>query len=205
VEKLVTHYSKASHWKTLSQLYTMQDKPAQALSALETCYLMGGLTSEKDLLNLSYMLIDAEAPYKAAKVVQKGIYTDKVVEPTAKNLKYLADVLRAAREDEKSLAEYEKAAQKSTDGDLILGLAEMYFQNDKFKEASKWAKEAVAKGASRSDRANMTVGQAELELKNFDSAISYFAKAAKDSRSAKIANQWISHAEKQKKLAEAAN
>lgn len=201
VQKLAVAYPKASHWKTLSQLYSVQDRSKEALSALEACYLMGGLTTEKDLLNLSYLMVDAEAPYKAAKVVSKGIYTDKIIEPTAKNLKFLADVYRAAREDKKSLAEYEKAAQKSTDGDLILGLAEMYMANDNFKEASRWAKDAIAKGTRRADRANMTIGQAELELKNYETALNYFKKAAGDERSKRIAQQWITHTERQIRLA----
>lgn len=206
VQKLAVAYPKASHWKTLSQLYSVQDKPKEGLAALEACYLMGGLTTERDLMNLAYMLVDGEAPYKAAKVVSKGIYTDKVIEPTAKNLKFLADVYRAAREDKESLAEYEKAAQKSTDGDLILGLAEMYMANDNYKEASKWAKDSIAKGTKRTDRANMTIGQAELELKNYESALTYFKRAASDERSARVATQWIRHTERQIQLAaQAAN
>lgn len=201
VDKLITNYSKASYWKTLSQLYGILEKPKERLAALEACYLMDGLTGERDLTTLAALFWEAEAPYKAAKVMQKGIYTDKLIEPTAKNLKFLADVLRAAREDKKSLVEYEKAAQKSTDGDLIQGLAEMYMLNDRFSEASKWAKEALAKNVKRADRANMTVGQAEYELKHFDTAISYFAKAAKDDRSKKYANQWIAAAEREKKKA----
>lgn len=204
VQKLAVAYPKASHWKTLSQLYSVQDKPKEALAALEACYLMGGLTTEKDLMNLAYMFVDGEAPYKAAKVVNKGMYTDKIIEPTAKNLKFLADVYRAAREDKESLAEYEKAAQKSTDGDLILGLAEMYMANDNYKDASRWAKDAIAKGTKRADRANMTIGQAELELKNYDSALNYFKKAAADERSARIARQWITHTERQIQLAKQA-
>ncbi len=204
VQKLAVAYPKASYWKTLSQLYSVQDKPKEALAAFEACYLMGGLTTEKDLMNLAYMLVDGEAPYKAAKVVHKGIYTDKIIEPTAKNLKFLADVYRAAREDKESLAEYEKAAQKSTDGDLILGLAEMYMANDNYKDASKWAKDAIAKGTKRADRANMTIGQAELELKNYESALNYFKKAAADERSARVARQWITHTERQIVLAKQA-
>jgi tetratricopeptide (TPR) repeat protein len=204
VEKLIQHYSKASYWKTLSQLYGILEKPSDRVAALEACYLMGGLTNEKDLTSLAALFWEMEAPYKAAKVMEKGIYTDKLIEPTAKNLKFLADVLRAARDDKKSLVEYEKAAQKSTDGDLILGLAEMYMLNDKYKDASKWAKEAIAKSVKRADRANMTVGQAEYELKNYDAAITYFQRAAKDERSAKFANQWIAAAEREKKKAEIA-
>lgn len=204
IEKLITHYSKPSYWKTLSQLYGMMDQPKQRLAALEACYMMGGLEGEKDLTTLAALFWEQEAPYKAAKVMEKGIYTDKTIEANAKNLKFLADVLRNARDDKKSLAEYEKAAQKSTDGDLILGLAEMYMLNDKHKEAVKWAKEAISKGVKRADRANMTIGQAEYEMKNYDSAITYFERAAKDERSKRFADQWKRAAENQKKIAEIA-
>jgi tetratricopeptide (TPR) repeat protein len=204
IEKLITHYSKATYWKTLSQLYGIMEQPKERVSALEACYLMGGLDTERDLTTLAALFWEMEAPYKAAKVMEKGIYTDKTIEPNAKNLKFLADVLRAARDDKKSLVEYEKAAQKSTDGELILGLAEMYMLNDKYKEASKWAKDALAKGVKRADRANMTVGQAEFEMKNFETAISYFAKAAKDERSSRYANQWIAAAQREQKKAEIA-
>jgi tetratricopeptide (TPR) repeat protein len=204
VEKLITHYSKPSYWKVLSQLYGIMEQPKQRVAALEACYLMGGLDNERDLTTLSALFWEMEAPHKAAKVMEKGIYTDKTIEPNAKNLKFLADVLRAARDDKKSLVEYEKAAQKSTDGELILGLAEMYMLNDKYKEASKWAKDALAKGVKRADRANMTAGQAEFEMKNFETAISYFSKAAKDERSAKYANQWIAAAQREQKKAEIA-
>lgn len=204
VEKLIDHYSKPSYWKVLSQLYGIMEQPKERVAALEACYMMGGLDNEKDITTLAALLWEMEAPYKAAKIMEKGIYTDKIIEPNAKNLKFLADVLRASREDKKSLVEYEKAAQKSTDGELILGLAEMYMLNDKYSEASKWGKEALAKNVKRADRANMTVGQAEFEMKHFDTAISYFAKAAKDERSAKYANQWIAAAEREKKKAEIA-
>lgn len=204
IEKLITHYSKPSYWKTLSQLYGMMDQPKERLAALEACYMMGGLDSEKDLTTLAALFWELEAPYKAAKVMEKGIYTDKTIEANAKNLKFLADVLRNSREDQKALAEYEKAAQKSTDGELILGLAEMYMLNDKYKEAVKWAKEAINKGVKRADRANMTIGQAEFEMKNYDSAITYFERAAKDERSKRFAEQWKRAAENQKKIAEIA-
>jgi tetratricopeptide (TPR) repeat protein len=161
--------------------------------------LMGGLTSEKDLLNLSYLYLDAETPYKAVKVLRKGIYTDKAIEPTAKNLKLLADSLRLSQDAKDSLVEYEKAAQKSQDGELIIGLAGAYLANDKFKEASKWGRDALSKsGIKRVDQANFVVAQAEFELKHFDEAIKYFKAAGKDARSTKTANQWIAFAEREK-------
>lgn len=201
LEKLITHYSKAQYWKQLSQVYRVMDRNKDSLSALETCYLMGGLTTERDLVNLAYAFFEAEVPYKAAKVLNKAIYTDKAVEPSAKNLKLLADAHRLAQNAKASLAEYQKAAEKSKDGELIIGLSQAYLANGEFAQASKWGKAALrAGGLKRPDQANLTVAQAEFELKNFDEAIKFFNEAAKDSRSEKAGRQWAAYAaaEKQK-------
>lgn len=202
LEKLIRHYPKAQYWKQLSQVYRMLNREKEALAALEVCYQMGGLTTERDLVNLSYMYLEAEVPYKAVKVLRKGIYTDKSIEPTAKNLKTLADSLRLSQDVKDSIAEYEKAAQKSTDGELIIGLAQSYLATDNFKNASKWARQALrAGGLKRVDSANLVVAAAELELKNYDEAIKFFEEAAKDARSKDLANRYISHAKSEKERA----
>lgn len=199
LEKLIKHYPKTQYWKQLSQVYYVVDRPKDSLYAFEACYLMGGLTTEKDLIRLASMYLEAEVPYKAAKVLKKGIYTDKIVDPTAKNLKLLADSLRLAQNAKESLAEYEKAATKSTDGDLIIGLAQAYLATDKFKDASKWGRQALKAGKlKRVDHANLTVAQAEFELKNFEEAIKFFKEAGKDARSSKVAAQWVSYSQKEK-------
>lgn len=204
LEKLIKHYPKAQYWKQLSQVYYVVERPKDSLNALETCYLMGGLTTDKDIIRLASMFLEAEVPYKAAKVLKKGIYTDKIVEPNAKNLKLLADSLRLAQNAKESLVEYEKAAEKSTDGDLIIGLAQAYLATDKFKEASKWGRQALKAGKlKRVDHANLTVAQAEFELKNFDEAVKFFKEAGKDARSSKVAIQWVTFSEKEKARLEA--
>tara|TARA_R100000656_G_scaffold116990_2_gene90239 strand:+ start:91 stop:1464 length:1374 start_codon:yes stop_codon:yes gene_type:complete len=204
LEKLIKHYPKAQYWKQLSQVYYVVDRPKDSLYAFETCYLMGGLTSEKDIIRLASMYLEAEVPYKAAKALKKGIYTDKIVEPTAKNLKLLADSLRLAQNAKESLVEYEKAATKSTDGDLIIGLAQAYLATDKFKDASKWGRQALKAGKlKRVDHANLTVAQAEFELKNFEEAIKFFKEAGKDARSSKVAAQWVDYSQREKARLEA--
>jgi tetratricopeptide (TPR) repeat protein len=204
LEKLIKHYPKAQYWKQLSSVYYVVERPKDSLYAFETCYLMGGLTTEKDIIRLASMFLEEEVPYKAAKVLRKSIYTDKIVEPTAKNLKLLADSLRLAQNSKESLTEYEKAAEKSTEGDLIIGLAQAYLATDKFKEASKWGRQALKAGKlKRVDHANLTVAQAEFELKNFDEAVKFFKEAGKDARSSKVAAQWVTYSEKEKARLEA--
>ncbi|ACE84861.1 tetratricopeptide repeat protein [Cellvibrio japonicus] len=205
LEKLIKHYPKAQYWRQASQVYRMMNREKDALAAMEACYLLNGLESEKDLLNLAYMFLEAEVPYKAAKVLNRGIYETKKVEPSAKNLKLLADSWRLAQNVRNSLTEYEKAAAKSTDGELIIGLAGAYLANDNYKDASKWGRDALRKGGiKRVDLANFTVAQAELEMKNYDEAIKFFKEAGKDARSSKVANQWATYAEKEKEKAELA-
>jgi len=208
LEKVVKYYSKPKYWKQLAQIYRVVGRDKDSLSAYEATYIMGGLDQEKDLLNLSYLFLDADVPYKAAKVLSKGIYETKIIDPTAKNLKLLADAYRWAQESKESLVEYEKAANKSTDGELLMGLASAYLAVDNFADAAKWGKEALAKGRSdikRLDLANFVVGQAELELKHYDSAVKFFNDASKDPRSAKTAQQWVIYAQKEKEKAAIGN
>lgn len=206
LEKLIKHYSKAQYWKQLSQVYRVLNRDKDALSAMETAYLMGGLESEKDLLNLAYGYLESETPYRAAKLINKGIYETKKIEPTVKNLKLLADAWRLSQNVKLSLAEFEKAAAKTTtDGELIIGLAGAYLANDKFSEASKWGRQALKIGGiKRPDQANFTVAQAELEMKRYDEAIKFFKEAGKDARSKKVSDQWVRFAEREKKVAELA-
>lgn len=205
VEKLVRHYPKASYWRQLSQFYAQLDVATKKLAALETTYLMGGLTVERDLIVLAQYFLEAEAPYKAAKVLDKGINKDKIIEPTAKNLELLANSWRAAADYKKSLVEMEKAAQKSENGDLLHTLATLYNSNDRFKDAIRVGNQALRKGnVKRPDQVHLTIGNAQVELGEYDSAVKSFKEAAKDSRSKKIADQWSAYAAREKQRIEAA-
>jgi tetratricopeptide (TPR) repeat protein len=206
LEKLIKYYPKPSYWKQLSQVYFVMERPKESLNAMDVSYIGGGLTTEKDVVRMATMFLSEDMPYQAAKVMKKGIYTDKVVEPTAKNLKLLADSLRVAQEAKESLVEYEKAAQKSSDdGEMMIGLAQTYLANDKYKEAAKWGRQALkAGGIKRVDLANVLVAQSEFELKNYDEAIRFFREAGKDARSTKMSEQWINFVNTEKTKAEMA-
>jgi tetratricopeptide (TPR) repeat protein len=158
---------------------------------------MGGLTAERDLISLASYYLEAEVPYKAAKVLDKGINKDKNIDPTAKNLELLANAWRFAAEYKKSLVEMERAAQKSEEGNLLHTLATLYNANDRYKDAVRVGKEALRKGKlKRVDQVHLVIGNAYLEMGEFDSAVKSFKDAAKDERSAKIANQWARYAER---------
>lgn len=203
LEKLVRHYPKVSYWRQLSQIYAILNREKDKLAALETTYLMGGLTEERDLIVLASYFLEAEVPYKAAKVLDRGINKDKSIDPTAKNLELLANSWRAAADYEKSLVEMEKAAQKSQDGDLLHTLTALYTANDRYKDAVRVGKQALGRTVKRRDQVHLAIGAAQLELGDFDEAVKSFKEAAKDERSKKLANQYATHAEREKMRIEA--
>lgn len=199
LKKLIGYYPKARYWKSLSHIYGELKRDQEALAALEICYQLGGLTKEKELLNLSYLLMEENAPYKAAKVLKKGIYVDRIIAPDSTNLILLAESLRLAKNSRESLVEYEKAAQNTRDPELILRLASAYYDNGKYKEASRAARNALkAPRLKRVDHANFVVGQAELAQNNFDEALKFFQAASKDPRSEASAKEWITYVEREK-------
>lgn len=208
VEKLVRHYPKVSYWRQLAQFYAQLNRANDKLAALETTYLMDGLTTERDLIVLAQYFLEADVPYKAAKVLDKGINKDKIIEPTARNLELLANCWRAAAEYKKSLVEMEKAAQKSENGNLLHTLATLYSANDRYKDAVRVGRQALTKGGlNRPDQVHLAIGSAHLELGEYDEAIKAFKESAKDARSKSVADQWANYAtrERQRIQALAAN
>lgn len=199
LEKLIRHYPKGTYWKQLSGMYGTVGREKDQLHSLDAAYLMGALNKEKELLNLAYLYMGEDYPYRAAKLVDKGI-KDKIIEPTSKNLELLATAWRLAQEMKKSIPEMAKAAKKSEKGDLYARLAGIYLDNDQYKKALDAADVALErKGIKRPDQLYIVMGMARANLGNYADAIKAFKEAAKDKRSKKFALQWIQFAESELK------
>lgn len=205
LQKMVKHYPKATYWKQLSGMYGTVGREKDQLHSLETAYLMGAVTKEKELMNLAYLFMGEDAPYKAAKIIDKGI-KNKQIEETSKNLEVLATAWRLAQEVKKSIPEMEKAASKSDKGDLYARLAGIYLDGDQNKKAIATGNKAIKKGGvKRIDQLHIVMGMALVNEKQYAKGIEHFKKAAKDKRSKKFAVQWQQFAEGEKKREESLN
>ncbi|GAB1265494.1 hypothetical protein NBRC116493_28400 [Aurantivibrio infirmus] len=190
LEKLVRHYPKLTYWKTLSSAYALLDQTKNQLAAYETIYGMGGYTQEKELLNIASMYLEAEYPYKAAKVIEKGI-NDKIIETTSKNLELLGASWSIAKERDKAIPIMEEAAKKSANGELYSQLAQIYLSNDNYQNSVTAGREALKRTLRKPATAHFTVGISLYELKKYDDAIKAFREVAKDKTMEKQARQWI--------------
>lgn len=202
LHKLVRYYPKATYWKQLSGMYGAEEQTKNQLHSLETAYLMGALDKEKELMNLAYLFMGEDVPYKAARVIEKGIKAGQI-EETSKNLEVLATAWRLAQDVKKSIPQMEKAAQKSDKGDLYARLAGIYLDNDEYKKAIDSGAKAIKRGGvKRSDQLQIVMGMANANLKQYKAAIKQFEQAAKDKRSERFAKQWIEFAKNELKREE---
>lgn len=197
LDELLNHYPKKAYWMQLSAMYAELRDETRQYNALDTAYVQGMLDKEGELVNMTYLYLANDVPYKAAKTLDKGI-KDKIVKPTSKNLELLGNAWRAAQEVKKAIPEMAKAAEKSDKGELWARLGNIYLDNDDYKEAIKAINAGLKKGGvKRPDTAYLVLGMAHYNLKQYDSARKAFKKAEDDDRSRKYARQWMRFMDKE--------
>lgn len=202
MKNLVRHYPKKSYWRQMSGIYGLLQQSDNQMHSLEATYLMDGLQKEGDLMNLAYLFLDKEVPYKTAKIIAAGM-KDNVIKDTSKNLEVLATAWQQAQEHEKAIPVMKKAAQKADSGELYSRLAGIYIGAEKYKEAVTAGKRGLSKGGlKRPGQLNIIVGMAQLELKDYCEAIDSFAAARKDKNSKEFATRWRNYAESEQDRAE---
>lgn len=198
LEKLVKHYPKGEYYKQLASMYGELKREKDQLHMMESAYIAGALQKEKELLNMAYLFMGHDMPYKGAKVIDKGI-KEKKIERTSENLKLLAQAYQMAQELQKSIPNLEAAAKLSDKGELYSRLAGIYLDLDKNEQAVSMGDRALKKGGlDRPGQLYIVLGMANANLKKYDDALSNLKKALKDDRSKKMAEQWISYVETEK-------
>ncbi|MGQ9427160.1 tetratricopeptide repeat protein [Gilvimarinus sp. F26214L] len=191
LEKLVRHYPKLNHWRTLASVYGVSGRPLDQLHAYDTIYQMDGLQEEKELRLLASLYLEQEYPYKGAKILDKGVEEGKV-EKTSKNLELLAGAWSLAKEMDKSIPVLAEAASKSDDGELFARLSQLYLSIDDYQKAVDAGREALnKKGLKKPANVHLYMGMSLFNLEKYEDALKSFREARKDKSVAQQANTWI--------------
>jgi tetratricopeptide (TPR) repeat protein len=206
LEELLVHYPKKQYWVQISHMYGEQKKESEQLSAMETAYVQDMLDKGSEQVTMAYLYLNADVPYKAAKVLDKGI-KNKSVEGTSKNYEILGNAFRQAQEIDKALPAMESAAAKSDSGELYARLGNIYLDGDQYKKAISAINKGLSRGGvKRPDNARLVLGMAYFNDKQYSKARDAFKAAGRDKRSEKYATQWMqymdSELDRQKKLQE---
>ena len=191
LEILATTWPKKEYFTQLAAIYGELDEESKQLHAYETAHAAGWLERSSELVQLSQLFLQAEVPYKAAKVMETGL-NDGSIDGSASNWRLLSQAWTLAQEDEKAIPALQRAASLSNDGVLDVRLAQSYLNLDRYEPCAEAAREGLRKGnLRRADTANVVLGMCLYELKRYNEARTAFRTAAQDRRSAKAANQWL--------------
>lgn len=197
LKKLIKHYPKYNYWRQLGGVYGELDQEINQLVANEILYLVGVELKERELLGLGYLFIGADAPYLAAKIVEKGI-KDSVIKVTSKNMEFLGHAWQQAQEGDKARSALEQAAKLSDQGKIWARLAGVYLDIGEDEKAVRASRNAINKGGlKRSDLTYMVMGNAQLNLNCYNDAIKAFEQASRDKRSSKVADKWIEYSRRE--------
>ena len=217
-EELVRFYPKKRYWTQLSGVYGELKEEKKQLSSLEAAHDQRLLDKETEYISLYQLLMRAEAPLKAARVMQYGLEKE-FVEENEKHLKYLAQGWHMAQELDKAEPVYEKAALKSEEGELYVFLGQIYLATDRYKKAKQALQLGLKKGKLKDPvTVNILLGQVAYELQDFEDATKFFRtaidrlsdikikdKEAREKKQDKLRTQalnWLTYTEKEKKRVE---
>ena len=198
LHEMVTLYPKSEYWLTMGSTYSELKQLKKQMSIFEMLYDHGDLTTGNQQLNLANLYLLHEVPYKAARVLDKGIKSG-VIQDDVKNLRLLSQAWYQADESAKAIEPMVEAAKLSDDGEMDVRLAQAYINLDRYKDAVEALRRGLQKGKiKRADQAYIMLGMAEFELKNYNASLNAFHQAAGDKRSARSAEQWIKYVESEK-------
>ena len=161
------------------------------MAIYEAAHTAGWLDRGGDLVRLAQLMMQAEVPYKAAKILEKGL-KDGVIDSTATNWRMLSQAWTLAQEDEKAVPSLRTAARMSNDGILDVRLAQSYLNLDSYPQCVDAAQAGLNKGnLRRSDTAQIILGMCLYEQKKYGPAKTAFRAAGKDSRSRSTSSNWV--------------
>ena len=204
LEILVRDFPKRDYWVRLAGMYGQEGNEAGQLHTLQAAYVGGYLEKETDLTNLAGLLMQIEAPYPAAKILEQGL-TDKIVERNAKNLRALGQAWQLAQEVDKAIPVLEDAATLADDGKIFERLAYLYLDADRYEECVRAANGALDKGGLRKrQNAYVVRGMCHYNKDNLSAARESFVSCRNESRrdddtqNVRVCSQWITFIDRER-------
>lgn len=193
LEELIRCFPREAYWIQLSGAYGEAGERRKQLAVLELAYLQGYLDAQPELLMLVGLLIENDLPFRAGKILEKAL-EDGVCESTLDNWRLLAQAWTLAHEDRRAIPALTHAAGMSPDGELDVMLAQVYINLEQWESAAKALRAGIAKGRlRRSDQAQVMLGQVLFYMESYQDSRRAFERAQSDSRSRKLATQWLSY------------
>ncbi len=189
-EQLITISPQVGYMKQLAGMYSELGRDAERLAVFDAIHQHGALTTENDLVNLAYMWLGQQVPYRAGRILEEGIKAGRV-EESQKNLETLANAWAQANERDKAVPALTRAAEVTGDGIFMARLAGVHFNAGEYQEAAAAAAKADQMGGLKNSAGNlMLLGMAHFNAKSYENALQAFRRAKQDRGTFKAAAKW---------------
>jgi tetratricopeptide (TPR) repeat protein len=203
LEVMVKRFPKPEYWRRLAGIQGQIGNDEESLWTYEAADVAGFLERQSDFTNYAGLLMQQEVPFRAARVLERGIEND-IVERTDRNLQSLGQAWQLAQEVDKAIPVFLEAAKISDEGKIYERLANLYLDDDQFESCVDAANGALDKGGLRAPQ-NMYVvrGMCYYNLENMNAARESFVECRTVSRredddaNRRICQQWITHIDRE--------
>jgi hypothetical protein len=164
LERLVVEWSKKEYWVQLSAMYSQDRQEEEQIAAYQTAYHEGYLEKSSEFVMMAQLYLSKEAPYEAAKLLQKAVDDGKVDTDDEKNWMVLAQAWFLSKYDDKAIVALREAAKLTDDGELDLRLARSLSNIGDYTGCIESANTGISKGSlKRLDESYITKGMCEFE------------------------------------------
>jgi tetratricopeptide (TPR) repeat protein len=194
---LVRDFPKRDYWIRLAGIYGQEGQEKLQLNTLQAAHAADYFETKTDFTNLAGLLMQREAPYKAAKVLREGLDRE-IVDRDARNLQSYGQAWQLAQEVDEAIPVFEEAAELSDDGKIFERLAYLYMEDDQYKRCVSSADGALNKGGLRKPQTMHVVkGMCLYNQNKLKNARSSFvscraeSRKDKDTNNVRICAQWI--------------
>lgn len=189
-KEIVERWPRKQHVVTLAALHGQAGDELVQLALYEAAFEAGWLTSSAELTSYAQLLLGAEIPHRAARVLEDGL-DGGAIDSTPAGWQLLSQAWLLAREDERALPALARAAELADDGEIDLRLASAYATQYRWQECLDAADRALERGLERPDEAHVQRGSCLVGLGRLDDSLQAFRTAARDERSRNVANRWL--------------
>jgi len=188
---LLMSWPKKRYWFSLAGAYTELGEDENLIYAYDAAHTQGLLEKEAELVTMAQLYMQADVPYKAAKLLDSEMDSGRV-KKNAKNYRLLSQAWTMAQEDRAAIPALQAAARLSDEGELDLRLGNAYLNLGQYGECVSSVNAGIRKGGIKSpDNAQISLGMCLYNQQKYQDSIKAFAEAGKTRRSRRISNQWI--------------
>lgn len=190
------------YWEQLFSIEYQRGNQLGALAVSELAFQKGLWTTEKEIKNLASLHANNGSPYRAAVRLENAMKKG-VVAKNLENLKLIARYWNQARDRKKAITAYTNLSSSSNTGKYDYKIGNIYFDQEKYKEAIQYYTKAVNKGnmnGTESGYAFLQMGAAKFYLGQENAALSDLNKAKNYDKTRKNATSWIAFISEKQKL-----